>query len=105
MFLVILSCQKENTVEPFNYERDTPVWLKEKINNMSTNHDYYGTKIYKYDWNRIYVYHIMIPINSCAYCELYDQNGNKIQIADDTMFTDFQNNRKNEILVWEWKNK
>ena len=28
LFIAFLSCQKDNAVEPFSYERDTPVWLK-----------------------------------------------------------------------------
>jgi len=105
-FLVItfMSCQKDNSVEPFNFERDTPVWLKEKIDSMSTNHEYYGTKVYRYEWNEKFTYHIMITISSCAYCELFDQSGTKIQITNDAMFSDFQRNRKNEIIIWEWKN-
>src|SRR4030042_2776752 len=98
LFITFMSCQKDNSVELFNYERDTPVWLKEKIDSMSTNHYYYGTKVYRYEWNGEFTYHIMIPISSCAYCELYDQDGNKIQITDDDLFSDFQQNRRNEIL-------
>ncbi|MGE5812370.1 MAG: hypothetical protein ACM339_12760 [Ignavibacteria bacterium] len=101
--IAFLSCQKNSLVEPFNYERDTPLWLKEKIDYMSTNHDYFGSKIYRYKWNEKYVYHIMIPISSCAYCELYDQDGIKIQFNDDS-FSDFLENKKDEVLVWEWGN-
>ena len=103
LFFTILSCQKDNSVEPFNYERDTPVWLKEKIDSMSINHDYFGSKVYRYKWNNNYTFYIMIPISSCAYCDVYDQNGNKIKFTNDTMFNDFVNNKKNEVLVWEWK--
>ena len=92
-----------NITEPFNYERDTPIWLKEKIISMSTNHDYFGAKVFRYEWHDKFLYHIMIPISSCAYCELYDQNGNKINFSDDETFQDFLINKKNEILVWEWR--
>jgi hypothetical protein len=97
-----LSCQKNNTVEPFIYERDTPVWLKVKIDSISTNHHYFGSKVYRYEWKRKYAYHIMMPISSCAYCELYEQNGIKMNLNDD-MFSDFLQNKKNEVIVWEWE--
>jgi hypothetical protein len=60
-----------------------------------------GTKVFRYGWRGKYVYHIFIPISSCAYCEVYGQQGNKIQLANDTVVQDYIFNRKNEILVWE----
>jgi len=102
LFLTFIRCQEGNPVEAFNYERDTPLWLKEKIDSMSNNQDYYGTKVFRYEWNKRYTYDILIPISSCAYCDVYDQQGNKIQFLSDRMFQDYINNRKNEVLVWEW---
>ena len=103
-FLLIstIGCVKENSVEPFNFDKDTPTWLKNKIDSISTDMQYYGTKVFRYDWNKSYVYHIMIPISSCAYCELYDSRGNKILPMNDKLFQDFLNHKKNEVLVWEW---
>jgi len=101
LFLLFLSCQNINVVEPFNFERDTPEWLKTKIDTMSNHTDYYGTSVFRYEWNEDFIYHIMIPISSCAFCELYYENGNRTNIVSDVLFTDFVNNRKNETLVWE----
>ena len=100
---MLLSCQKDNFAEPFNYERDTPVWLKEKIDSISVSHNYFGTKVYRYNWEEKIIYHIMIPISSCAYCELYDLDGNKVEIHNQDKFSDFLQNKKNETLVWEWE--
>ena len=103
LFITFLSCQKNNTVEPYNYKNDTPTWLKEKIDSMTTNPKYYwGTKVYRYEWDGKYVYHISIAISSCMYCELYEQDGKKLQL-DNVTFPDFLQNKKNEVLVWEWK--
>ena len=102
LFIVFVSCHKDISVEPFNYERDTPAWLKVKIDSMSTNQYYTGTIVYRYEWNKELVYHIKIPLSSCAYCELFDHNGNRIQLTEETGF-DFQENRSNEIIIWEWK--
>jgi len=101
LFVTFLSCQKDNATDPFNYERDTPVWLKEKIDSISANNNYFGSKVYRYEWRQKYAYHIMIPISSCAYCELYEQSGNKMKLNSD-MFADFLRNKKNEVLVWQW---
>jgi len=101
LFIAFLSCQ--NSVESFNYEKDTPQWLKVKIDSLAVNPDYFGTKVYRYEWNSKFTYYIMIPISSCAYCEVYDKNGIKIQFVNDEMFSDFIKNKKNEVLVWERK--
>ncbi len=98
--LPLISCQVENSV---NYEKDTPVWLKAKIDSMANDLEYYGTKVYRYQWHRSFVYQIEIPISSCAYCELYDEYGEKIQFFTDIMIQDFLRNMKNEVLIWEWK--
>ena len=103
LFLIFLSCQKAKTTGPFDYDRDTPEWLKTKINSLSTNRDYSGTMVYRYEWEGDFVYHIMIPISSCAYCELYDQNGNKIQLAENEEFSGFLLNEKNGIVIWQWQ--
>lgn len=99
----ITGCKRETSVEPFNYERDTPTWLKEKINAYSQNKDYFGTKVFRYEWKSSTVYYFAIPISSCAFCDVYNANGIKIFFSSDQMIQDFLDNRKNEVLVWEWK--
>ena len=101
LLLAFISCNKGDITQPYDYERDTPVWLKEKIDSISVNQFYHGAKVYRYTWNRNYVYHIMIPISSCIYCELYDYYGNKIEFTENE-FSDFLNNKTDETLVWEW---
>ena len=92
------SCQKDTSPVI-----GTPEWLKEYIEKIQGNPEYYGTKIYRYEWKEKIVYHVMIPISSCAYCEVYDQSGTKIEFKDDTTFQDFLSNKKNEVIVWEAK--
>ncbi len=101
LFLAFISCNKSDITQPYNYERDTPEWLKEKIDSISVIQFYHGAKVYRYTWNGNYVYHIMIPISSCAYCELYDYYGNKTEFTNDE-FSDFLNTKTGEILIWEW---
>ena len=100
----IVCCQEESSTEPFNYEKDTPIWLKTKIDSLSTNESNVGTMVYRYEWVNETIYYIFIPANSCQYCFLFDENGKKIQFNNSQELIDFENNRKNEILIWEWKN-
>jgi len=94
------SCQKDTS--PIT-NIDTPDWLNSYIEEIQDEPSYIGTKVYRYEWKGSLVYHIEIPVSSCAYCEVYDQSGMKIEFKDDLMFQDFMNNKKNEVLVWEWK--
>lgn len=71
-------CKLENITEPFNYERDVPIWLKAKIDSISTDPFYVGTQVYRNECNGIYIYYFAIPVSSCAYCEVYDPNGKKL---------------------------
>ena len=100
-FLVV-GCHTENAAGPFDYERDTPVWLKAKIDSISDGPLAFGVRVYRYEWRGEFVYHIENPISSCAYCELYDQTGAKMQFPDNETFEDFLTNKKNRILIWEW---
>ena len=102
-FLMIVFIGCNNSVEPFNYERDTPAWLKVKIDSMSTNQLYHTSKVYRNTWHNSYTYYIFNPWSSCVYCELYYDNGDKIIFTDDEMIQDYMNNRKDEIIIWEWK--
>jgi len=104
LIIVFLSCQNENINEPYNYERDTPAWLKVKIDSMSINDKYSGVRVYRYDWNEKHIYHIHDFRSSVVIGDLFDQNGNEITLTDATL-PDFVENKKNEILIWEWKNK
>lgn len=99
LFIAFQSCQ--NSVESVYHEKDTLQWLNLKIESLAVHPDYVGSKVYRYEWNSNFVYHIMIPISSCAYCELYKSDGSKIQFTNDEMFSDFLKNKKNEVLIWE----
>lgn len=103
LLVVLSSCKKDNSVEPYNYERDTPAWLKAKIDSISTNHFYHGSKVYRHIWHNNYTYYFFIPLSSCMYCEVYYANGDKIKFTDTNMGQDYVNNRKAEVLIWEWK--
>ena len=98
----VASCRNHST-EPFDYTKDTPAWLKDKVTLMSsdTAKFYAKTTVYRYSWHSDYVYYISIPLSSCMYCEVYDQTGQKLKFSSDAMLQDFLNNRSDEIIVWQ----
>ena len=102
-FFVLVGCNNDNGQQPFDYAKDTPAWLKEKIAVMSTDTTrfYVRSKVYRYNWNWQFVYHISIPLSSCMYCEIYDQFGNRIKFVNDAMLQNFLSTRTDEVLVWE----
>ena len=99
--LTFFSCQKENSVEANWIE--IPEWLNNKIEIMEEDSYYIGTKVFRHQWSEKFIYYINIPLSSCSYCELYEQNGNKVVFVNDSTLQDYQNNRKNEVLIWERK--
>jgi len=103
VFCLPLACTNlVNESEQFDYDRDTPPWLKTRIEQMEVEPTYMGTVIYRYDWHGAFVYDIKIPINSCAYCEVYNQQGHNIDLTNEKLLQDFFQNKRNEVLVWEW---
>jgi len=87
------SCEKEDV--------DGPKWLEQKIADLSSNESHVGSTVYSHVWKSDVYYHIEIPISSCAYCEVYDKKGNKLDWA----VSDFEGyiaERKDEKVVWTW---
>lgn len=103
IILFITGCKKDNSVEPFNYERDTPQWLKEKIETFKKDPMSRDKVVYRYEWNGKFIYDIYSAASSCMFCEVYEQNGNKVQFTTEAMLQDYIKNRKNEIIVWSGK--
>jgi hypothetical protein len=103
--LVLLRCSMDRGSETFKLEKDTPVWLEEKINTISnfTGHYYDWTRVYRYEWNNSFIYLFSVPASSCMYCELYDQDGNKVTAFNDSLLQDILQTRKGEVLIWENK--
>jgi hypothetical protein len=103
LVLLVLGCNKNAIKES---SKDIPAWLQDKINSMSNERSYGGVKIYRYKWNGEQVYYIDNPISSCMYCELYNQSGNHIKIADnDTQFIQFLGDKSNAVIIWKWADK
>jgi hypothetical protein len=99
-FLISLLLAACDAGSAFDYDRDTPVWLKAKVDSIAAIPEIFGITVYRYEWNGEFVYHIENLISSCVYCELYDQNGMKVEFTDDETFQDFVESKKNEVVVW-----
>ncbi len=95
----ILFCQVGDSAEVFDYTKDVPGWLKEKILTMSLDEKHYaGAKVFRYSFEGDYVYWINNPWSSCIYCELY--------YADSTRLTgeslrEFEKEKDEPLLIWQ----
>ncbi len=96
IIVTIFACKKEDN------NIALPNWMQEMTDTLETNDYYWGSKIYRHDWNSKYYYHLEIPISSCAYCNIYDKNGESIDWKIEDMEA-YLKDRKNKIIMWEWK--
>ena len=104
LFLLInllLSCQN-NIVQTYNYDQDTPAWLKSKIDSMITSgkNYYFGTEVNRYKWKDSMLVEFNIPLSSCMLCELYYYHGTKTDFKNDNTVLDYMNNKTDKVLIW-----
>ncbi len=100
LLILAFGCHTETSTE---VSIDIPQWLKAKIDSMSVNAQYGGTVVYRYSWHNERVYEIFIPISSCAHCEIYNQNGEKIQFSSDAQIQDYLSNRTDKVIIWSYR--
>lgn len=96
LFLIVfslLSCSQDDEYP------DTPKWLKNKIAQMEKD-AIPGTEVVAYRWNDGYYYHIMNPVASCMFCDLYDYSGKKVEWTEDD-FKDFHEHGEMINIVWK----
>jgi hypothetical protein len=107
LFPIIFMYFQQDTVVNYNYEKDTPEWLKTKIDSMlSSNHKYYwGTRVFRYEWNDSLLFEFNIPPSSCALCELFYYNGTKANFLNNSTVQNYLTNRNNKLLIWKWPDK
>jgi hypothetical protein len=100
--VILVGCSSGISSDSLNYNVETPSWLKEKIDSISnsTRHYYDWTKVYRYDFNESFIYHFSIPASSCIYCELYNQEGDKITALNDSTLQSILNKKTGEVLIW-----
>ncbi len=105
MFLFI-GCEEEQR----NYEEEynicgvkNPDWFMKLIEEIESDSLYYGGSIIlQHEYINTYFFHLDIPVSSCAYCRLYDCNGNLVEWSSEAEFQDYLDNRTNETIIWPW---
>lgn len=93
--IVVSSCKKDDSDDV----DQIPDWLIELIDEIKDDPYYAGTVIYSHDWNNEKYYHIIIPVSSCGYCDLYNSSGEKMDLTNFDL-NDYIQNRTNEMFVW-----
>ncbi len=96
-FFFIISCQKEKIT---NLENERPDWLVSLIDSIDNKPSYNDSRIYRYEYNSQYYYHLENPNFSCIYCTVYDSNGNIICWENENLDS-FISKRKNKTLIWK----
>ncbi len=94
--VTIFACKKEDN------DIVLPNWMQEMTDTLETKDYYWGSKIYRHEWKTNYYYHIEIPLSSCAYCNVYKENGESVDWGIEDI-EDYWKNKKNEKIMWEWK--
>ena len=93
--LLYLGCSRGNT------EIHLPDWLHDMTDSLEANDSYWGSRIYRHDWKSEYYYHLFIPLSSCAYCNVYKENGQDVNWKLENI-EEYVAERDNEVIVWEW---
>ncbi|MEA3452683.1 MAG: hypothetical protein U9Q83_12390 [Bacteroidota bacterium] len=91
----LFGCENNNNIS-------LPNWMQEMTDTLETKDYYWGSKIYRHDWKSKYYYHLEIHISSCAYCNVYNGKGESIDWRTEDIEI-YLKDRKNEIIMWEWK--
>jgi len=92
-------CQVQDSTASQEQENDIPVWLKEKIKEMSLDEKRYtGTKVFKYEIDSVDVYSINNPWSSCMYCDLYYTDGSRLNQEE---IKTFIKEKDEPVLIWE----
>jgi hypothetical protein len=88
-------------------ERVFPDWLSTKIAEIEVMHekDVHITtiRIFKGEWQKRTVYYIFNMLNSCVFCDVYYENGEKIVWSSEEIASDnFCRTGKNWKMIYEF---
>lgn len=105
-FIIGFSCEKKAQDETSDINvcgTDNPQWIVETIEDISENASYYvGSKLIEYQCSSGYFYYLEVPLSSCAYCTVYDCDGNLVEFDNDFTIGDFTNSIQFQRLIWSW---
>lgn len=98
VFILFISCKKSESDEFI----ENPDWLVDFISSIENDKSYEYDKIYRHNWKKQHYYHFFKYYSSCIYCKVYDYEGRLVDWSNEDI-DDYQENRRNEVLIWEYK--
>jgi len=105
-FIIGFACEKQSQKKEADINicgTENPQWIIEMIDDVSENSAYYvGTKLIEYQCSSGYYYYLEVPISSCAYCTVYDCDGNLVEFDDKYTIGDFTNSIQFQKTIWSW---
>ena len=100
LLIFIASCEKEDTP---NIE--IPDWLQPRIEEIENSEHCFDCSLTRITYQKEYYYNIYCLYSSCAYCELYSDNGKLVREIEGFNFEDFLTNKKDEVVLWSCPNR
>ena len=88
-------------------KENLPHWLVETIDDYENSKEmviyaFSPVTIHKGEWKNRTVYIVNDPLSSCVFCYIYYEDGKKIVLTDDEIYSlDFQNSSKNWVIIWK----
>lgn len=79
---IIWGCSDKETVNK-DIPNDIPGWLQIKIKEIKTGTNAMNYQVSKYQINQKTYYNISMLHQSCMLCDVYDKEGNQVQISFD----------------------
>ena len=60
-----------------------------------------GVGVYKGEWNKRTVYHVLPFLDNCMFCQVYNSDGSIIDWSNRDDFEDFSSKSKNWVLIYK----
>ncbi len=78
-----------------------PEWFMALIEEVESDSMlYFGSVIYRCTYSGDYYFYLDYPLSSCAYCRLYDCDGDLVVWADNNERNDFLEYKTDEKIIW-----
>ncbi|NQT63507.1 MAG: hypothetical protein HQ556_11155 [Candidatus Marinimicrobia bacterium] len=105
--LIVLSfggCEEDKDNSDLDYMIcgiENPEWFTALVEKAESDPYYYGgSSLIQYEYEGTYIFYFSIPVSSCMYCQIYDCDGNIIELASCDPLLDFIENQSNGTLLW-----
>jgi len=98
-FITLLGCDKK---DDNNSLEQNPKWLVDSISTIDKDPQCNKDTIYRHTWKSQFYYHFFGYYSSCMYCRVYNYEG-KIVSWKNEDFNDYLLNKKNETIIWKYK--